>query len=874
MRKTVVLFVLFCFASITLFAQHSIKNVYQTNRCDDKPIIDGMLDDKCWKNANWQGKFIQHEPYEGREPSQKTEFALFYDDDYIYVGIKAYDANPDSITKRMTRRDEIDGDMVGIQFDSYYDKRTAFTFMVSAAGVKHDLIMSNDGDSEDETWDPIYWVKTSSDQKGWYAEYKIPLTQLRFSNEKEQTWGLQVAREIFRKNELSIWQHIPRDASGWVHNIGILKGIKDIKPKRQVDVIPYALGGVKNYQADPENPFKTGQDYLHNVGVDSKIGITNNLTLDLSINPDFGQIEADPSEVNLTAYESFFREKRPFFIEGRNITSFGVMFGDGDLAAQNMFYSRRIGRRPHYSPDADYTNEPEFTTILAAAKLTGKTANGWSIGIMESLAAEEKAEYLVDGETKKQVSEPLTNYIVGRVQKDINQGNTIIGGILTSTNRDIHNEHLNYLHKNAFTGGVDFTQYFKDKSWYIRTKGMFSYVEGDSIALQETQSSSARYFQRPDADYLTYDSSRTSLPGYAGTIEFGKTGSGKFKFMNAIAFKSPGFEINDLGFMPSVDEIFQVFWVGYRVYEPFSIFRNFNLNLNQWTVWDFGGNNQNYGANINGHTQFKNYWNMSFGVNYNSRNISNGLLRGGPSMITPGSSGLWFWIGSNNQKKLSIGANASIFGTGKDGYYKSRSYNFSLTYRPINTLRITLSPGFRTVKRELQYIDQFDYNEDKRYIFASIDQNIINMSIRINFNITPDLSIQYWGQPFIAAGAYDKFKYITDPKADKYEDRFQEYTNNQLTYNSDIEEYEVDEDLDGNTDYNVYYPDFNFKEFLSNLVIRWEYTPGSTLYLVWSQSRDHFIEDGRFSMHNDTRDLFYTVPQNVLMVKFTYRFGF
>ncbi|MCK4465527.1 MAG: hypothetical protein KAU83_07435, partial [Bacteroidales bacterium] len=382
------------------------------------------------------------------------------------------------------------------------------------------------------------------------------------------------------------------DAPGWVHQFGELHGISGIKPKRQIEIAPYTVGNIERFEKEEGNPFATGKSSNLDIGVDGKIGITNNMILDFTVNPDFGQVEADPSQVNLTAYEIFFEEKRPFFIEGKNILSFPLMFGDGDLASENMFYSRRIGRRPQSYPntqDGEYADIPINTSILGAAKFTGKTKNGLSIGILESITAKEKAEIDNEGIKRFETVEPLTNYSVSRVQKDFNKGNTILGGMFTTTNRKIENPDLNFLHTSAYSGGLDFTHQWKDRTYSFSLKTYFSQVKGSEEALIRTQSSSVRYFQRPDNDYVKFDSSRTSLSGYGGVLSAGKFANGHWRYAGFLSWKSPGLELNDLGFMTNADEILQIFWVGYRIWEPFSIFRNLNVNLNQWNTFDFGG---------------------------------------------------------------------------------------------------------------------------------------------------------------------------------------------------------------------------------------------------------------------------------------------
>lgn len=463
----------------------------------------------------------------------------------------------------MTRRDEVDGDYVGLSFDSYHDLRTGFTFLVSSTGVKMDLMHINDGQVEDPSWDPIWHVKSAIHELGWFAEMKIPLTQLRFEKNTDEVWGVEIFRLNYRESEMSFWQPIPRNTSGLVHMYGELDGLEDIEPKKIFDLMPYAVASYENYKAQEGNPFLSGSDFIPNAGLDGKLGVTNNLTLDFTINPDFGQVEADPSQVNLTAYESFFREKRPFFIEGNNITSLSIGVGDSEMGNDNLFYSRRIGKSPAgYArlENGEYSKTPRNVRILGAAKLTGKTKDGLSIGVIETVTPRTYARIDSAGHRSKQEVEPLTNYFIGRVQKDFNKGNTMIGGMLTHTYRDLkavedlENSPLNYLHSSALTGGLDFTQHFNDKNWKLSINTAFSQVEGSEEAISATQMSARHFMQRPDATHMDYDPSRTSLSGTGGKMEFGKIG-GNWNFMLFSTFKSPGFEINDLGYIRAADDM-------------------------------------------------------------------------------------------------------------------------------------------------------------------------------------------------------------------------------------------------------------------------------------------------------------------------------
>jgi hypothetical protein len=858
------------------------KKQYKATRLTTAPAIDGILDEEVWKEGSWIDDFTQYEPYNGSKVSQRTEFKILFDDDNLYAAFKAYDTSPDSIVSRLTRRDNPDGDLVGIIFDSFHDLRTGFLFGITSSGVKYDQMFTNDGESEDSSWDPNWWVKTSINDEGWVAEMKIPFSQVRFDKNSGEIWGLQVARVLYRKNETSFWQHMPKDAPGLVHLFGELAGLEQIKPRKIFDVTPYTVGKLETFKAEPGNPFmEKGKKYGINGGIDAKIGITNNMTMDLTINPDFGQVEADPSEVNLSAYETFFSEKRPFFIEGKNITNFNIGIGDGDVGNDNLFYSRRIGRRPQGYPDLGdgmYADVPNFTSIIGAAKLTGKTKNGLSVGFVEAVTAEGKAEIDNNGERTYETVEPLTNYAVGRVQKDFNEGKTIIGGIFTGTNRNLDENLSDFMHKAAYSGGIDFTQYFKDKKWQLTINTALSQVSGTKEAIEQTQRSSAHYFQRPDKDYAIYDPDRTSLTGSGGKIQVGKL-NGHLNLMGVVLWKTPSFEINDLGYLQQADRIMPILWAGYNQWEPKGIYRSFNLNGDIYSIYNFGGVNVQTGLEGNANMTLKNYWSVWTGGNIATSSMDPSMLRGGPTMKTPGRFNARVGFSTDSRKKLGLEF-YSNFNKGFEDYYNNSNIGFEVSYKPTNYLRISLSPGYSKSFSELQYVTQKTMDGEDRYIFSSIDRKTINASLRVNLNISPDLTIQYWGQPFVASGRYYDYKYILNPIADKYTDRFHVYSDGELTPQNGYNQ--IDENLDGTVDYTFDTGDFNVKEFLSNLVLRWEYSPGSSVYLVWSQTRSGYNQTGNMDYLNDMGDLFnrqlfrddenYAL-KNVFLVKFSYRFG-
>ncbi len=872
---------LFLFLSAILFLQYGFgqapeKKQYTATKITTPPAINGILDDAAWQEGTWVDDFTQNQPYNGRPASQRTGFKILFDDNNLYVAIMAYDTAPDSIVSRLTRRDQTDGDLAGIIVDSFHDLRTGFLFGVSASGVKYDHMLTNDGQNEDTSWDPNWWVKTSVNSEGWVAEMKIPFSQFRFEKNSGEVWGLEVGRVLYRKNETTYWQHIPKDAPGLVHLFGELKGLEQIEPRKIFDVTPYGVARVESFQKVPENPFlAAGKSSAINGGVDAKIGVTNNMTMDLTINPDFGQVEADPSEVNLTAFETFFSEKRPFFIEGNNITNFGLGIGDGDVGNDNLFYSRRIGRRPQGDPSLKEgwnADIPVQTSILGAAKLTGKTKNGFSLGILEAVTAQQNAEIDTIGGRISETVEPLTNYFVGRVQKDINDGKTLIGGMFTSTNRALDANLSNFMHKSAYTGGADFTQYFNNKNWMFNLNAAFSLVEGSREAITNTQKSSARYLQRPDNNYATLDTSLTSLAGSGGRMQIMKL-NGHWNLMSATIWKTPGFETNDLGYLREADQVLSVLWAQYSQWEPKWIYKKYSINSDIYSIWNFGGNNIARGYEWNANMELKNFWSVYTGGALRGRNLDQAILRGGPVMKTPGNISAWLGFTSDNRRKLvfDVSINKS---KGLENCTDDFRAGMGVSFKPTNYLVLTFSPSFNKSFCELQYVTTLNADNKNKYIFASIDRKTISTSFRVNLNLSPNLTVQYWGQPFVSSGKYYDHKLISDPLADNYHSRFLTYSPSQISMAGD--NYNVDENADGTPDYEFEKMDFNVQEFLSNLVVRWEYAPGSSLYLVWSQTRSSSDNSGNMNLFNDLSNLFsddVNKPHNVFLVKFSYRFG-
>jgi len=854
------------------FGQIETRTYQATKITGKRPVIDGHLNDAAWQQTAWGDHFVQFEPYNQKAPSQQTAFKILYDDNNLYVGIRCYDTEPEKIEKRLSRHDQVEGDWVAIGIDSYNDKLTAFAFSTNAMGVKFDAKFVNDNDM-DVTWNPVWYVKTSIDSKGWVAEMRIPLSQLRFANRHDHQWGLQLIRNEFRKQETSVWQTVSKEKSGWVSQFGRLVGIDDIHPKKEVALTPYAMGKLEAAPREEGNPFATGTTPGYSIGIDGKVAVTNDLTLNFTINPDFGQVEADPSEVNLSAFETYFRERRPFFVEGSNIFNFPLEAGGG-FSRENLFYSRRIGRSPHNYPDlndGEYAKVPDGTRILGAFKLSGKTKNGWSVGMLESLTNYEQATIDSAGIRSKQGIEPMTNYFNARIQKDLNKGKTIVGGMFTATNRFIKDSALMYLPTAAYTGGIDFQNFWKDKTYRLSVNLIGSSVSGNQEAMLNLQESAQRYYQRPD-NMKKVDSSLRLLQGSGMSIQFSKIGQGHWRYDIKSSMLSPGIELNDQGYLRISDIIKVSAGLDYEIWEPFSIFRTMSFHTGQWSGWDFSGMHIFAGSYFSFGTQFKNYWGFRFRIHRNYFNVDRHELRGGPSIRLPGNWNFGTSFYSDQRKKLTFGVNINR-GKGDQNVSHSFNINLNISYQPIPALRLTFSPGYNNSINRFKYVDTELINQHKVYLTSSIQQNILSSSVRINVSLSPEFSVEYWGQPFMFSGKYTDFKRVSQPGQKTFYNQFHLYTGNEITFDADQNEYLIDDNGDGSTDFYLSNPDFSFVEFRSNLVARWEFVPGSTLYLVWSQGRSDYLTSGDFNFNNNMDQLIQSKATNVFLVKFSYRFS-
>jgi len=510
---------------------------------------------------------------------------------------------------------------------------------------------------------------------------------------------------------------------------------------------------------------------------------------------------------------------------------------------------------------------PDNTTILSAVKLSGKTSKGLSIGVLQSITANEFATIDSVGKRRNVNVEPLTNYAIIRVQQDFKQGNTVLGGMLTSTNRFINTSQLNFMNREAYTGGLDLLHQWHDKEFYIDAKLVGSNIMGRPDAIKALQNSPARYYQRPDVDYIHYDSTRTQLSGYGGHVKIGKGSKGLWRYSTELNWRSPGLDLNDIGFMQTADVFNQIASLSYFINQPVSIFRTYNMSISQFNNWDFGIHHLSSGGSLNVYLEFLNKWAINTSVNYTSEALDTHILRGGYAMLVPGKLTNYFYVRTDLSKKVffNFSSNLTVSENQSNSYFSAQP---SLSVMPLNTLKISVSANYSQSMDNLQYVSTNAINGGQRYILGKINQHTVGATFRIDYNITPEFSIQYYGSPFASVGKYSEFKSIINPRDASYNKRFT-ILNPILNGNN----YEISENSNSQVNYVFENPDFNFSQFRSNFVFRWEYRPGSQLYVVWSQDRTNYSMPGTNSEYAALGKLKDIFPNNIFLIKFNYWFS-
>jgi hypothetical protein len=839
--------------------------------------VDGRLDEPAWAAATPVTSFTQVDPQEGQPVSERTEVRVLVSDEAIYVGARLFDRDAGRIRARLARRDDdVETDEFDVYLDAYHDHLTAVRFRVNPAGAMLDGTIGSNG-NEDDSWDAVWEAASTIDSLGWTAEMRIPLSQLRFASSDDATWGVQFARKIFRKGEWAVFAFTPKAEQGGVNRYGNLTGLGRLSRPRRLELTPYVSTRNERLRFPSNDPFRSGSDWFGAAGADVKYGLTSNLTLDLTANPDFGQVEVDPARVNLTAFETFFPEKRPFFVEGADLFAFGRSRAMNNFSVPSLYNSRRIGRAPQLSlggPGYGDVDAPVTTTIAGAAKLTGRTPGGWAVGALDAVTTDERARYLDGaGLPREREVEPLTHYFAGRVRRELRQGNTAVGAMVTSVNRRLDDPTLEgLLRTDAFAGGVDLAHAWARRQWALDADVTASRVQGTRTAIDLTQRMSDRYLQRPDhAGYFTYDPSRTSLQGYGIDGSVSKNSGKHWMGSLAVVSRSPGFETNDFGFGTRSDYRGLSSIVMYKEDRPGRWFRNWLVFPYFNEMWNFG-NDRVYNAQaLSANGTFTNFWSANVNLVNNQPVKDDRLTRGGPQGAVPQNGSLDLTLNSDSRKSWSVTADMTHSWNQYGGW--GDFPNLTIAFRPTPALRVQFNPSWSASHALGQYVGSFAdpaqaATYGRRYVFASLDQRTLEMDTRLDWTMTPRLSLQVFLQPLVVSGRYDEFKELRAPS----EFQFDVYGRQRGSV-SRPGDGTVTIDPGNGVAFGFPDPDFNYRSLLGNAVLRWEYRSGSTLYLVWQQQRTDVQPFGDFELGRDYRALVDLPPQNVFAAKVTWWVG-
>ena len=804
--------------------------------------LDGRLDDAAWAAATPVTSFTQVDPEEGQPASEATEARILYDDEAIYVGVRLHDRG--RVNTRLGRRDMNlgDSDWVGVVIDSYHDHRTASSFDVNPSGVRRDALKTDAGD--DLAWDAVWDAAASRDSAGWTAEYRIPFSQLRFSPATEQTWGIQIERIIGRRNEYAVFAFTPKAERGGVARYGHLSGLRDIRPGRRLEILPYTV--LRADYTDPgANPYREDGEFGTTVGADLKYRVTSDLTLDATINPDFGQVEQDPADVNLSAFETFFAEKRPFFVEGAEIFT----FGPGQLpTGGELFYTRRIGGRAStLRPQTELSDVPLDARILGAAKLSGKTASGWSIGVLAAMTRREEARFrLPDGVNDEMVVEPLTNYFAGRLRRDLRGGQTAVGAMVTAVNRDLETEQLrSVLHSGGYTAGMDFRHEFQNRAWRLSGYLSASHVRGDSLALQRTQARSHRYFQRLDAGYVDLDRGATSLTGFSGQLRLQRLAGRHWRGSIGTSTISPGYEVNDLGYQRRGDRIDLNTSLTYVQNTPGRLFRYWQADAQNILEHSYGGYLVLNVTYLSLYAQTRNYWTVYGQLGGLTEATDDRLTRGGVLARRPAALRHQLSVSSDGRKPL-VGS-ASLFYQNDEGSSWQSSGGVDLTVKASPRWTLTVGPSYSRLVTPAQFLSaQADPTAEatlgRRFFFVDLDQTTVSLDTRINYTFNPRLSLETFVQPFVSTVNWGQTRTLAAARTFDFEPSTAAAPG-----------------------------DYTVRSLRGNALLRWEWRRGSTLFLAWQQNREGVeLDYAEFDVGHERAALFRTRPDNVFVIKMNY----
>ena len=768
-------------AQPTTRSQNDPRPVAKAALREGEVTIDGRLDESAGAAATPITEFVQSTPDEGKPPTQRTELRILYDAAAIYIGARMHDSlGAKGVRSALARRDQVmsgdnnlTSDKIAVVFDTFRDKNGRSWFELNPDGVK------GDHQNGDPSYDPVWQGATKIDSLGWTAEFRIPLSQLGFSRETNQVWGMQIWRTIDRRNEYDMWAFWRSNEYGGPAYFGTLEGITVNSRPRQVELVPYVTSRSKYERARSGDPYHSNSELTYRVGGDAKVNLTSNLTLDATVNPDFGQVEVDPAVVNLSVFETTFSEKRPFFISNSQYFSTGGFncYFCGNVSSLNFIYTRRIGRSPQLagllSGNAEYMEAAEATTILGAAKVTGRTSKGITVGVMDAVTNREKARFRPAGSTVDQTQEiePLTNYFIGRLRKDFRGGATRVGTIATMVNRSLTNpDEVARLRSNAQNVGLDLDHHWAKRAYSLNIQTAMTHIGGDTSAIRRAQTASARYFQRPGRTETTdglfstrFDPTRRDLYGYGLYARLAKE-TGDWLWETTQNWRSPGFETNDIGVLNRADYKWMMANLFRQWTTPGRWYRSLYTIVGAQQQVNYEGDRTDVDYHLWGSVTFKNYLGVSAFTIRHPSTYDERLTRGGPTVMRYGYNMYSMNFGTDSRARIVGNVNVQYFQKVDNNEGGGISYEPSVTIKPSSRPLLTVSPSLSLNNTAQQYVTAVADPTvapgfvGTRHVFGRLQQITFSLDTRINTTFTPNLTLELFAQPFLASGRYMSFK--------------------------------------------------------------------------------------------------------------------
>jgi len=799
--------------------------------------LDGKALEPGWSKAKKVGGFIQQSPDEGLDPTEQTYVRAAHDDKAIYFFIEALDRRPDEISAILTQRDlGSPSDWVEVWLNPQNDSQTGYKFAVNARGVQFDSRLSKGGAQEDVDFHAVWGSSVERSERGWTAELRIPFSELRYDR-GAQSWDVQVSRSLARENERSVLCETPKRTTRPLLHMSKVTGLPKLPPSRALNLRPYALLGYELVGRQGE--------FQPRFGGDLKLSLGGSMSWQATVLPDFGQVEQDPSQLNLTAFEIFQAERRPFFLDGRENLTLPLSYKN--FFNEQLYYSRRIGARPHidFGYDSDQVSDyPQQSRILGASKLIGRTQGGLSYSLLNAVTGRETATFEDENGdfTERTVAAP-TSFNIAKLNQEVQNGRGQLGFTGTHVHRFLDGALKEELVQDATTGAADFDLRFGDIGLQGQLVG--SHLQGSRTAIDSVQRSPTNNLQRPDAPHLTYDPDATSMSGYGVALGGGIFDGGPWRGFWGGQIRSQGLNTNDLGFLQFSDQQKYEGVVEYRFDEPTRWYRRGDAHVAAWLESTGGPEIVSAGASVHHGFLFRNNTGFWAGTLRRASSLDPRMLRGGPAFLLPEASGYWWGTYSDGRKPWQF----MLTGGGdiaEENSLDVHHVTLTGTFRPTSAIGFSVAPSFRTSKNDAQYVDTLSENEGDAYYLGALSSETYSLTLRASWAIALGLTLRVYAMPFVSAGRYAQFYRVTDPRAQRYEDR------------REVADYSGDDR-------------FLSTELRSSVVLRWDYAPGSSAYAVWTHRQGDWNEQaGSVRASRDVSALLGSEATDVFMLKLDY----